>query len=240
MSRGSRARHVGRRGQVWPHAMSLLGSGGTDGRLDFPQVLGRGATAGRPRPSIRSSLAQPALWYRRCLRHRSRCKPQNPTAAGGLFTNDRFDGNVTAGSVTCLAGVSVEILRQRKARDMAYFKDACATRHLRPCRPSAPRRPAGAPSASVRTEALAGPADTSATRVARRLPHHPPKGGAQARPPYAPPTWWPPSSVRGTVKVGADFSLLPEPRTWPVWPCLACGQGRWEVALSATCSPSST
>ena len=61
----------------------------------------------------------------------SRCKTQEPTAAGGLFTKDRFDVNVGAGTVTCPNGVTVKITRHRRGGGMAYFKEACRDCPLR-------------------------------------------------------------------------------------------------------------
>jgi len=137
----------------------------------------------------------------------SRCKTQSPSAAGGMFTKDRFDVKVTEGTVTCPAGVTVAISRHRKGGGMAYFKDACATCALRPqCTTSAGGRTIGI---GAHEEALArartrqsDPAwrdDYRATRpkVERKLAHlmrrrH---GGRRAR-------------VRGKVKVDADFKLL--------------------------------
>ena len=115
-----------------------------------------------------------------------------PAAAGGLFTKDRFDVNLIEDTVTCPAGVSVEIRPQRDGGGLAYFADACASC---PLRPSAPPLSAGAPSASVPTKKrLPEPEDASATPVARRLPRHTSEGRAKARPPHAPKARWPPSS----------------------------------------------
>ncbi|HEY6422597.1 MAG TPA: hypothetical protein VIY28_04975, partial [Pseudonocardiaceae bacterium] len=36
----------------------------------------------------------------------SRCKTQAPTAAGGLFSKDRFDIDLGAGAVTCPGGIT--------------------------------------------------------------------------------------------------------------------------------------
>jgi hypothetical protein len=137
----------------------------------------------------------------------SRCKTQNPVAASGLFTKDRFDVNVAKGTVTCPAGVTVVISHHRKGGGLAYFRDACATCVLRPqCTKAAGGRTIGI---SAHEEALARArarqvdpawrADYRATRpkVERKLAHlmrrrH---GGRRAR-------------VRGTVKVDADFKLL--------------------------------
>jgi hypothetical protein len=137
----------------------------------------------------------------------SRCKTQNPAAASGLFTKDRFEVKVAEGTVTCPAGVTVVISRHRKGGGMAYFRDACATCSLRSeCTKSAGGRTIAI---GAHEEALArararqvDPAwrsDYRATRpkVERKLAHlmrrrH---GGRRAR-------------VRGTVKVDADFKLL--------------------------------
>jgi len=162
----------------------------------------------------------------------SRCKTQKPTAAGGLFTKDRFDVNVTAGTVTCPAGVTVEIRPQRKGGGLAYFKDACATCPLREqCTRSTAGRTIGI---GAHEEALArarrrqrdpGWQDdyrTTRPKVERKLAHlmrrrH---GGRRAR-------------VRGTVKVGADFNLLAAATNLARLAVLGVQpsvEGRWEVA----------
>jgi hypothetical protein len=61
----------------------------------------------------------------------SRCKAQSATAAGGLFTKDRFDVDVVADTVTCPNGVTVTIKHHRRGGGMAYFKDACRDCPLR-------------------------------------------------------------------------------------------------------------
>ena len=135
----------------------------------------------------------------------SRCKTQNPAAAGGLFTKDRFEVKVTEGTVTCPAGVTVVISPHRKGGGMAYFRDACATCALRPqCTKSTGGRTIGIGAheealARARARQLDPVWRDRATRpkVERKLAHlmrrrH---GGRRAR-------------VRGTVKVNADFSLL--------------------------------
>jgi hypothetical protein len=137
----------------------------------------------------------------------SRCKTQSPTAAGGLFTKDRFEVNVAEGTVTCPAGVTVVISHHRKGGGLAYFRDACASCALRSqCTRATGGRTIGI---SAHEEALARARarqvdpvwrnDYRATRpkVERKLAHlmrrrH---GGRRAR-------------VRGTVKVDADFKLL--------------------------------
>ena len=137
----------------------------------------------------------------------SRCKTQEPTAAGGLFTKDRFDVNVGAGTVTCPNGVTVKITRHRRGGGMAYFKEACRDCPLRDqCTTSTKGRTIAI---NAHEEALARArarqrdpvwrADYRATRpkVERKLAHlmrrrH---GGRRAR-------------VRGTARVDADFRLL--------------------------------
>ena len=137
----------------------------------------------------------------------SRCKTQEPTAAGGLFTKDRFDVNVGAGTVTCPNGVTVKITRHRRGGGMAYFKEACRDCPLRDqCTTSTKGRTIAI---NAHEEALARArarqrdpvwrADYHATRpkVERKLAHlmrrrH---GGRRAR-------------VRGTARVDADFRLL--------------------------------
>ncbi len=137
----------------------------------------------------------------------SRCKTQDPSAPGGLFTKDRFDVNVSAGTVTCPNGVTVKIKRYRRGGGMAYFKDACRHCPLRDqCTRSEGGRTIGINAheealarARVRQRDPAWRADYRATRpkVERKLAHlmrrrH---GGRRAR-------------VRGTARVDADFRLL--------------------------------
>lgn len=137
----------------------------------------------------------------------SRCKTQEPTAAGGLFTKDRFDVDVAAGTVTCPNGVTVTIKRQRKGGGLAYFKEACCDCPLRDqCTTSSGGRTVGIGAheealarARARQRDPAWRADYRATRpkVERKLAHlmrrrH---GGRRAR-------------VRGRVRVDADFTLL--------------------------------
>jgi len=137
----------------------------------------------------------------------SRVKTQFPTAAGGLFTKDRFDVDVIADTVTCPAGVTVAIRRHTDGGGLAYFGEACVTCPLRnQCTNAIGGRTIGV---SVHEAALSRArarqddpdwqADYRATRpkVERKLAHlvrrrH---GGRRAR-------------VRGTSKVTADFRLL--------------------------------
>jgi IS5 family transposase len=137
----------------------------------------------------------------------SRCKTQEPTAAGGLFSKDRFDVDVGAGTVTCPSGVTVKINPHRRGGGMAYFKDACRDCPLRDqCTNSPKGRTIGINAheealarARIRQRDPAWRADYRATRpkVERKLGHlmrrH--HGGRRAR-------------VRGTARVDADFRLL--------------------------------
>lgn len=137
----------------------------------------------------------------------SRCKTQEPTAAGGLFTKDDFDVDMGAGTVTCPNGVTVTITRHRRGGGTASFKDACRDCPLRDqCTTSPKGRTIGINAheealarARTRQRDPAWRADYRATRpkVERKLGHlmrrrH---GGRRAR-------------VRGTARVDADFKLL--------------------------------
>ena len=137
----------------------------------------------------------------------SRCKTQHPTAPGGLFTKDRFEVDLDDDTVTCPAGVRAKIRRHTEGAGMAYFADGCATCMFRErCTRSAGGRTIGmSPHEATIARARRRQAepgwqeDYRATRpkVERKLAHlmrrrH---GGRRAR-------------VRGSLKVGADFSLL--------------------------------
>jgi hypothetical protein len=137
----------------------------------------------------------------------SRCKTQHPTAPGGLFTKDRFEVDLDDDTVTCPAGVRAKIRRHTEGAGIAYFADGCATCMLRErCTRSAGGRTIGmSPHEATIARARRRQAepgwqeDYRATRpkVERKLAHlmrrrH---GGRRAR-------------VRGSLKVGADFSLL--------------------------------
>jgi len=137
----------------------------------------------------------------------SRCKTQKPTGRRGLFTKDHFTVNLDDDTVTCPANVTVTIRRHRDGGGMAYFANACASCPLREqCTTSSAGRTIGIgvheaalARARLRQRDPAWQDDYRATRpkVERKLAHlmrrrH---GGRRAR-------------VRGSVKVGADFSLL--------------------------------
>ena len=139
----------------------------------------------------------------------SRCKTQAPTAAGGLFSKDRFGIDVAAMTATCPAGVSAPIRAPRNGDGggIAYFGQACAGCSLRSQCTTAkagrtvsvgPHEQALADARARQTDP-AWVADYRATRpkVERKLAHlmrrrH---GGRRAR-------------VRGTDRVDADFRFL--------------------------------
>src|SRR5207342_86264 len=60
-----------------------------------------------------------------------RCKTQTPTAAGGLFSKDRFGIGLGAGSITCPGGVTAPIRPARAGGGTAYFASACPDCPLR-------------------------------------------------------------------------------------------------------------
>jgi hypothetical protein len=137
----------------------------------------------------------------------SGCKTQSPTAAGGLFTKDRFDINLGAGTVTCPNNVTVNIRRGSAGAGTASFARSCANCPLRDqCTTATGGRTimVGAHESTLarardRQKDPGWAADYRATRpkVERKLGHlmrrrH---GGRRAR-------------VRGRPKVDADFNLL--------------------------------
>lgn len=134
-------------------------------------------------------------------------KVQPPPALGGRFAKDRFDINLATGTVTCPAQVSVAMRPAKGGGGVAAFGTACA--HC-PLAAQCTTSPAGrtvtigayeeqlARARAAQAEP-AWRADYRATRpkVERKIGHlmrrrH---GGRRAR-------------VRGSTKVGADFSLL--------------------------------
>ena len=136
-----------------------------------------------------------------------RCKTQTPTAAGGLFSKDRFDIDLGADTVTCPGGVTAPIRPARAGGGTAYFASACPDCPLRAqCTTAAGGRTVSVgPYEQTLTDARARQtdpawiADYRGTRpkVERKLGHlmrrH--HGGRRAR-------------VRGTARVDADFRLL--------------------------------
>ena len=136
-----------------------------------------------------------------------RCKTQTPTAAGGLFSKDRFDIDLGAGAVTCPGGVTAPIRPARAGGGTAYFASACPDCPLRgQCTTAAGGRTVSVgPYEQTLTDARARQTDpawvtdyrTTRPKVERKLGHlvrrH--HGGRRAR-------------VRGTARVDADFRLL--------------------------------
>jgi IS5 family transposase len=136
-----------------------------------------------------------------------RCKTQAPTAAGGLFSKDRFVIDLALGTVTCPEGASASIRPAHAGGGIAYLGSACAACPLRAqCTTAAGGRTVSVgPHEQTLADARARQADPAwvadyrGTRptVERKLGHlmrrrH---GGRRAR-------------VRGTVRVDADFRLL--------------------------------
>jgi hypothetical protein len=136
-----------------------------------------------------------------------KCKTQQPVAAGGRFAKDRFVIDLTAELVSCPAGNTAPIVRGRDGAGTAGFGEYCAGCPLREQCTTA--RAGRTISVGVHEAALAAArerqrdpdwiADYRATRpkVERKFGHlmRRKHGGRRAR-------------VRGTTKVGADFSLL--------------------------------
>ncbi len=139
----------------------------------------------------------------------SRCKTQTPTAAGGLFSKDRFSIDLQAAMATCPAGVTTpfRLARSGDGSAIAYFGSACAGCPLR--RQCTTAKNGRSVSIGAHEQALtdarlrqadpAWVADYRATRpkVERKLGHlmRRTHGGRRAR-------------VRGTGRVDADFRLL--------------------------------
>jgi hypothetical protein len=137
----------------------------------------------------------------------SRCKTQAPTAAGGLFSKDRFAIDLGAQTVRCPAGNTAPIRAARAGGGTAHFGAVCVQCPLRAqCTTAAAGRTitVGAheqalADARARQTDPAWIADYRGTRpkIERKLGHlmrrrH---GGRRAR-------------VRGTPRVDADFRLL--------------------------------
>jgi Transposase DDE domain/Transposase domain (DUF772) len=137
----------------------------------------------------------------------SKCKTQQPVAAGGMFAKDRFDIDLQHDTVTCPAGHTAPIRRGNDGAGTASFGDACTSCPLREqCTKAAAGRSI---SVGAHEQQLADArarqrhpdwvADYRATRpkVERKIGHlmrrH--HGGRRAR-------------VRGKEKVAADFALL--------------------------------
>jgi len=136
----------------------------------------------------------------------SKCKTQQPVAAGGRFAKDRFDINLRHDTVRCPAGHTAPI-RRNKQTGTASFWPYCTHCPLRQQCTTAPDGRTITLGAYERQLAAARTrqrdpdwiTDYRATRptVERKIAHlmHRRHGGRRAR-------------VRGTTKVAADFALL--------------------------------
>lgn len=137
----------------------------------------------------------------------SRCKTQSASPAGGMFSKERFDIDLAAGTVSCPNGITVTIRHRSDGIGVAVFDKHCSTCSLRSeCTNATTGRriaigihEAALAHARSRQQDPTWRADYRATRpkVERKLAHlmrrrH---GGRRAR-------------VRGTTKVDADFNLL--------------------------------
>jgi hypothetical protein len=137
----------------------------------------------------------------------SRCKTQQPTAAGGMFTKADFDIDLDTDTVTCPNGVNTPIRGTSDGDGTASFGQACADCPLRAqCTKadggrtiSIGRYERRLANARTQQQDPQWVADYRATRpkVERKLAHlmrrrH---GGRRAR-------------MRGTTKIDADFNLL--------------------------------
>ena len=112
-----------------------------------------------------------------------RCKTQTPTAAGGLFSKDRFDIDLGADTVSCPGGSPPRSIRPALAAAPPTSGPPAPTAR---CAPSAPPPPAGARSRSAHTSR---PSPTP--ELDRPTPHGSPtiaapdQGRTQARAPDA-------------------------------------------------------
>ncbi|HEV7579597.1 MAG TPA: IS1182 family transposase [Mycobacterium sp.] len=137
----------------------------------------------------------------------SRCKTQQPTAAGGVFTKSDFNIDLDTDTVTCPNGITAPIRRNGDGDGTASFGQPCADCPLRAqCTKaeggrtiSVGRHERRLADARTRQQDPRWVADYRVTRpkVERKLAHlmryrH---GGRRAR-------------VRGTTKIDADFNLL--------------------------------
>jgi hypothetical protein len=137
----------------------------------------------------------------------SRCKTQPPTAAGGMFTKDRFDIDLPTGTVTCPSGATATIRRDKRGDGTAHFGSACADCPLRDqCTTAAAGRTISVGRHEQRlAQARAAQQDpawredyrTTRPKVERKLGHlmRRKHGGRRAR-------------MRGQDKIDADFNLL--------------------------------
>ena len=162
------------------------------------------------RPTVYGDSAYGSGEFQQLLvdeRINSRCRTQPPAGRGGLYTKDRFSVDLSADTVTCPAGISVQIRRAPSGDGIARFAGACADCEQRSLCTAAKNgrtirvgvHEAVLADARHRQSDPAWKADYHATRpiVERRLAHLKRRwhGGRRAR-------------VRGRPKVDADFNLL--------------------------------
>ena len=116
----------------------------------------------------------------------SKCKTQQPTTTGGLFTKDRFDIDLEQDTVTCPAGNTAPIRRAGDGAGTASFGQACtalpATRAVHQG-----RRRTQHQHRSAREAARRSPVPAARPGLDRGLPRHPTQSGTQDRTPDAPP-----------------------------------------------------
>ena len=195
---------------------------------------GGGVDVFEGRPVVYGDSAYGSGEFQRFLRDErinSRCRTQQPAGRGGLYGKDRFDIDLDAETVTCPAGVRVEIRRDRHGDGAARFGTACASCELRPQCTAAKagrtvrvgRHEAVLADARDRSRNPAWKRDYRATRpkVERRLAHLKRRwhGGRRAR-------------VRGRPKVDADFNLLAAAHNIARLAALGLHSGptRWQLA----------
>jgi len=181
---------------------------------DRPEEAGgeraEGERAGVDRPTVYGDNAYGAGDFHEYLDEAdidSRCKTQQPSAVGGLFTKAEFGIDLDTDTVTCPNGATAAIRRNTGGDGTARFGPLCADCPLRSrCTTSAGGRTINVgrherrlAEARARQQDPRWVADYRATRpkVERKLAHlmrrrH---GGRRAR-------------VRGTTKIDADFNLL--------------------------------
>jgi hypothetical protein len=136
----------------------------------------------------------------------SKCKTQQPVAAGGRFAKDRFDINLRRDTVRCPAGHTAPIRRNTQTGTASFWPYCthCPLRQQCTTAPDGRTITVGAyerhlAAARARQRDPDWITDYRATRptVERKIAHlmHRRHGGRRAR-------------VRGTTKVAADFALL--------------------------------
>ena len=188
----------------------------TDGADTDTDGAGTGAGAGgvvdvfEGRPTVYGDSAYGSGEFQQLLRDErinSRCRTQPPAGRGGLYPKDRFSVDLSADTVTCPAGISVQIRRAPNGDGTARFAGACAHCEQRSLCTAAQNgrtirvgtHEAVLADARHRQSDPAWKADYHATRpkVERRLAHLKRRWHAGRR-----------ARVRGRPKVDADFNLL--------------------------------